>query len=30
MDIDAIPNVRRIENFSKDDMQALAVERTPS
>ena len=28
LDINAIPNVRRIENFSKDDMQALAMELT--
>src|SRR5687767_22771 len=27
-DIDSIPNVRRIENFPKDDMQALAMELT--
>jgi uncharacterized protein YndB with AHSA1/START domain len=28
VDINAIPNVRRIENFPKDDMQALAMELT--
>src|SRR4051812_4231211 len=28
LDLNAIPNVRRIENFPKDDMQALAMDLT--
>jgi hypothetical protein len=28
VDLDSIPNVRRIENFSKDEMNALAMEMT--
>ena len=28
IDINSIPNVRRIENFPKDDMQAFAMDLT--